>query len=132
MAGLSNAATMLHNRPIRVLLVDDQQQWLDLWGIWLRAEGLCVTTSLNAADLQNKIIMENPDVILLDLFLDKKDGAIICRSLKADAATAGIPVILFSSHRQLEKIASESGADAYIPKSATPAELKQKLLQLLG
>lgn len=58
----------------------------------------------------------NPSVILLDLRMPMSGGGSVLRQLKASPLTRHIPVILFSATNNLQRIAAESGADAFLEK----------------
>lgn len=59
---------------------------------------------------------QNPDLIFLDIWMSGMDGKIICKELKSDPSTRGIPVVLFSANRDTKEIATECGADYFILK----------------
>jgi two-component system cell cycle response regulator len=76
-----------------------------------------------------------PDIVMLDVYLGSgMDGLEVCRRLKADSATAAIPVILISSHRvsctdRFQGL--ESGADDYLIKPVDLAEMVAHIKALL-
>ena len=74
-----------------------------------------------------KIVAERdlPDVIVSDVMMQPVDGIQLCRELKANVATRGIPVLLVSARRGSESVleAFAAGADDYITKPFSPPEL---------
>ncbi|HMA94547.1 MAG TPA: ATP-binding protein, partial [Polyangiaceae bacterium] len=76
---------------------------------------------------------EHPDVIITDCMMPKMDGVTLLRELKADAATADIPVIMLSANN-LESnrtAARNAGADIYLCKPFSAQELRSAVNQLL-
>jgi CheY-like chemotaxis protein len=75
-----------------------------------------------------------PDLILMDLSLPRMDGWEATRRLKADAALAGIPIIVLSAHamRGDEERARASGCDDFLTKPIDETLLYQKLARHLG
>ncbi len=70
-----------------------------------------------------------PELVLSDVMMPGLDGIELCRALKADAGTAGIPVVLLTARADLaQKLAGlDSGADDYLVKPFHPEELKARL-----
>lgn len=76
---------------------------------------------------------EKPDLILLDMILPKMSGPEVLQHLKADAATAGIPVVVVSSlsEKNRQKLV-EAGAEEYLEKNELmPSNGVNRLPQLL-
>jgi DNA-binding response OmpR family regulator len=65
------------------------------------------------------------DLVILDLMLPGMDGLLVCQAIRADPATAGIPVIMLTARgEEAERIAGlELGADDYVTKPFSPKEL---------
>src|SRR4051812_49117878 len=76
---------------------------------------------------------ENPDCILLDVMMPKKDGLTVAAELKADPDTANIPVILLSAKAQAGDLGAgmATGADEYITKPFDPLELLEVVRRLI-
>jgi CheY-like chemotaxis protein len=103
----------------RILVVDDNEINLKLAAATLRFEGHEVITATDAESAQS-LIRTGPeiDLILLDVSLPRMDGLTFTRILKADPATAQIPVLILtaSAMRGDEQNARAAGADAFITK----------------
>lgn len=115
-----------------LLLVDDDKDWLHLMQRMLRLAGYPVYTSVNAEDLDKKIALTHPAVILLDIHMNGVNGEDICRKLKTDALTAEIPLLLVSSNDDIQQVAEKCGANGFIPKAVALVELKERLLPYLS
>jgi two-component system response regulator VicR len=101
--------------PKKILFIDDDPDVLEIIPIILEKENIVVKTSRDISVLP-EIAKLQPDLILLDEWLPEKKGSCICAELKANVSTAHIPVILISAVSELEYIAKECNADAFISK----------------
>jgi two-component system phosphate regulon response regulator PhoB len=100
----------------RVCIIEDDHDIRDLIGIILTDERYDVSLCSSARAFTNLIETMTPDVIVIDMMLTDGNGMEICRSLKATAATAGIPVLLMSAHSGIEDAMRESCAVDFISK----------------
>ena len=114
-------------RPV-VLAVDDTPENLDVVkGILVPAYKVkAVTSGEMALKLAAK---QPPDIILLDIMMPEMDGYEVCRRLKADPATAGIPVIFLTAKDQTADEAEgfALGAADYIHKPVNPPILQARV-----
>jgi CheY-like chemotaxis protein len=80
----------------RVLVVEDNEAIAELWAQALEGEGYEVLRQESALGVALLLRLWRPDVILLDLGLPSRSGASLLDELKANSATAGIPVLVLS------------------------------------
>lgn len=75
-----------------------------------------------------------PDIVLMDISIPIIDGHEATRILKADRATASIPIIALTAHAQTEDrvLAAEAGCDGYISKPAEPNHVVSEVRRLLA
>ncbi len=113
----------------RVLLVDDQSFFLNMGQNLLRPRGYAVQTASNGREALQAAKSARPDAILLDVETPEMDGFETCRRLKADPATANIPVVMLTASKdpQLMQKAFEAGAAAAILKSMSTERLLNML-----
>jgi CheY-like chemotaxis protein len=80
-----------------------------------------------------KVTAEQPAVVVLDVMMPKLDGIEVTRRIKADPATAAIPVLLLSAKAQAQDIAvgADAGADAYLTKPFEPLDLLERVASLI-
>lgn len=104
--------TLMHNK---ILIVDNDALILAGLRRILEIKGYTIQV-FQSGDIFLKELPFKPNLILLDKQLAGMDGAEICKSLKQNANTIGIPGILISSVRELEIIAEDAGADDFIEK----------------
>ncbi|MDP2157063.1 MAG: diguanylate cyclase, partial [Nitrospirota bacterium] len=93
-------------------------------------EVLWAEDGINAIKL---VKSEKPDIILLDVILPGMDGYEVCRWLKLDENSKGIPVIMLTVKKELsDKISGlQIGADDYLPKPYNELELNARIYALL-
>jgi diguanylate cyclase (GGDEF)-like protein len=105
-----------HNHT--VLAVDDKPLNLRLLREMLEEEGFGVVEASDGVQALERVRDANPDIILLDTNMPNMDGIDVCRHLKADPTTQGIPIIFVSGVNELEdKVhAFQEGATDYITK----------------
>ena len=72
-----------------------------------------------------------PDLIILDINLNNKDGGDICARLKKNLRTRHIPIILISAIMDLKQISQYCGADDYLIKPFNISELENKVMMHL-
>ncbi|NPV58539.1 MAG: response regulator [Actinobacteria bacterium] len=104
--------------PIKVLVIDDERNILDIIRFNLEVEGYEVITSRDGEEALRMVRELKPDLILCDIMMPEVDGLEVCRRLKADGRTNQIPVVMLSARTQAQdKVASiEAGADDFITK----------------
>ena len=76
-------------------------------------------------DALEKIAVQKPDAIILDVMMPEMDGITMCKKLRRNPATATIPVLMLSGRSQLgaELDGLEAGANAYMRKPMDPKEM---------
>ncbi|HEX2501242.1 MAG TPA: response regulator [Methylomirabilota bacterium] len=109
----------------KVMVVDDAVFDTKLMESILRAAGHQVICYGNGEGLEEKVETEQPDVLLLDVVMPRRNGYEVLRSLKKSVVTKGTPVVLVSSKNQSsdEAWGRRQGADDYIGKPFTPEQL---------
>ena len=120
-----------------VLVVDDIATNIKVIAGMLADEGYSVKVAISGRKALEIIPQHRPDIILLDIMMPEMDGFEVCRRLKADPATADIPVIFLSAKDQASDIVGglELGAVDYVTKPVDPAILKARMrthLRLAG
>ena len=117
----------------RLVVVEDEQDLQDLMRYHLEREGYAVTSALSGDRALKIIRAEPPDLIVLDLMLPGMDGLEVCRALKADAATAGIPIVMVTAKSEEADIVTglELGADDYVVKPFSPRVLLARVRAVL-
>lgn len=109
---------MEHATPSRILAVDDTPKYLELLSQILKPEGYELTLAADGSQTLEAAARDQPDLVLLDIVMPGLDGIEVCRRLKADPATQGIPVIFLTAKSEAWDILAgfEVGAADYVRK----------------
>ena len=110
----------------RILLVEDNEMNRDMLSRRLARKGHEVSIAVDGREGVAKAQAERPELILMDISLPELDGWDATRLLRADDATAAIPVIALTAHAmESDRVRSlEAGCDDYDTK---PVELQRLL-----
>ncbi|MCX6356730.1 MAG: response regulator [Candidatus Aureabacteria bacterium] len=119
----------------KIMVVDDEGDLLSLARTRLEKSGYKVMTLEDGACVQEVAKSERPDLILLDVMMTDKSGWDVCRELKADESTRGIPVIVCTAYypgeEYVKRSSGEAGADDYILKPFEAQALLAKIKLLI-
>ena len=99
-----------------VLIADDDPGIIEVTSLILENANYTVVTASNVEETIEKIEQHCPDIVLLDIWLAGKNGAIVAKKLKTNKETQNIPVIMISANNQIASISEQAGADGYIAK----------------
>jgi CheY-like chemotaxis protein len=117
-----------------VLVVDDDPVIQTLLHVNFEMEGYKVVEAMDGVEGLERARADQPDVIVLDIMMPRMNGLEVASALKADSATAGIPVILLSAKAQESDIRAgqSTGAEDYITKPFDPLDLLDRVATLLA
>jgi putative two-component system response regulator len=120
------------SRQVHVLIVDDDAGITTLLEKLLTSEGYVVAVARDGRGAMEAIRRDPPDVILLDVVMPGDDGYSICRTLKSDAKTRLIPVVLITGLADRENRISglDAGADDFLTKPIDRQELLTRVRSL--
>ncbi|MGY1808177.1 response regulator transcription factor [Blastococcus sp. SYSU D00669] len=117
----------------RVLVADDEDDIRALVGVAVRKAGCTVAASVaDGTAALTAARAELPDLAVLDVTMPGSTGLEVCGALRADAATAGIRVLLLSAGASPDDVARglAAGADAYLAKPFGVAALATRVREL--
>ena len=116
----------MSDRPV-VLVIDDSPVAVRAASLLLERSGYTARAATTADEGLRQARALIPRVILLDVELPDGDGYTVCRQLKADPATAHIPVILCTGRGEALDEADRFGVEAaaYLPKPFSPSALRE-------
>ena len=119
---------------MRVLLVEDHEEIWDFLSRRLKRRNFDVVLATDGQEGVDKAKSEAPDVILLDMNLPILDGWTAASIIKADPATASIPIIALTAHAMSgdREKAIAAGCDDYHPKPVDFSRLVQQIEALEG
>ena len=121
----------LPDRPI--LVVDDDAKIVRLVRTYLERDGFSVVTAADGPAALDAIERHRPALVVLDLMLPELDGRAVIRAVRRDDEAAATPILILSARGStLDRIAGlEDGADDYLPKPFSPAELVLRVRSIL-
>jgi len=114
---------------MRVLLVDDEPDQIELYRYGLEHDGFVVLEANEGAAGIAQARSANPDVIVLDLRLPDMDGWEVSARLKADSSTARIPIVILTAAAApgLAQEGEAAGCAAVLVKPCYPSDLARTL-----
>ena len=123
----------------KILIVDDDSDFVEAITLILRPKKFEVVTAYNGKEGIEKVKSERPDLVVLDVMMPEKDGYSVCKELKSDPKWSHIPVLLLTavvSHvpttRFTQQMGMETEADDYIDKPVEPEVLVKRIEALLA
>ena len=113
----------------RVLVVEDEPDVAELIRYNLAKEGYDVALAPSGSDALKLVRDTRPAVVLLDIMIPQLNGWEVCRRLKQDPETRGIPIIMVTGRvEEGDKVLGfELGADDYVTKPFSPRELLARI-----
>lgn len=117
--------------PPRILLVDDDPGILDVVGYALENAGFAVDTASDGESALSAAAEDGFDVVVLDVMLPDVPGTEVCRRLRLEGN--GVPVVMLTAKdAELDRVLGlELGADDYVTKPFSNAELVSRLRAIL-
>ena len=115
--------------PARVLIVDDLELNRELLARRVSRQGHEVGFAVNGREALAALRAEAWDLVLLDITMPELDGYQTLQAIKADAALAGLPVIMVSAIEETDSVVRciELGADDYLTKPFNPVVLRARI-----
>jgi len=114
----------------RILVVDDEQHIINLAKMYLEQERYTVESTTDGLDAYNRIVTNEPALVVLDIMLPGMDGFEICRRIRTNS---DVPIIMVTARDEdIDKIVGlELGADDYLTKPFNPRELVARIKAIL-
>src|SRR3954467_1048189 len=124
-------AAPITERPI--LVVDDDAKIVRLVRTYLERDGFSVVTAADGPGALDAIETHEPALVVLDLMLPELDGRAVIRAVRRDEEAGRTPILILSARgTTIDRIAGlEDGADDYLPKPFSPAELVVRVKAIL-
>ena len=122
-----------HMAEARIYVVEDEPDIAEVLTYNLRKEGFDVHLEGRGDTALEAIRRDPPDLVILDLMLPGVDGLEVTRTLKRDAATSRVPIVMLTARgEEVDRIVGlELGADDYISKPFSPREVVLRVKAVL-
>jgi two-component system alkaline phosphatase synthesis response regulator PhoP len=123
----------MKKKDIKILLVDDEQDILEIVGYNLSQEGYKIVTASNGKEAVIKAQKELPQLIIMDVMMPEMDGMEACENIRKIPALQNVIITFLTARSEdYSQVAGfEAGADDYIAKPIKPKVLVSKVKALL-
>jgi DNA-binding NarL/FixJ family response regulator len=123
--------TVRKSRP-RVVLADDHPHVLAAFGRLLGSSCDVVGSVSNGHDAVEAVMALRPDILVADLMMPDMDGLEVCRRVKHAAPEIAVVIVTAFDDAQVQKVALEAGASAFIPKHIAADALECTVRQIFA
>ena len=135
-AGASKTATAAAGAPVpsegcslRILIVDDDEDLRVLVGRVLKQSGHQVLEAADGCEALDMIRKDQPDLVLLDLYMPPPDGMEVLRTLRSQPQTANLPVVILTAagDEVSTRMSFDMGATDFLSKPFSPPQLNARV-----
>ena len=118
---------------VKIMVVEDSPTYLRQISALLQDQGYYIITAIDGEEAMEKAVQDDPNLIVLDVILPKKNGFQVCRQLKTSPATQNIKILMLTSKTQDSDRfwGLKQGADEYITKPFDNNDLVATVAKLL-
>jgi DNA-binding response OmpR family regulator len=118
----------------RVLIVDDEANIVAALDYLLRRSGYEVSVAATGDEALRQVEAFAPDLVLLDVMMPQKSGYEVCRRIRERPEWAAVKVVMLSAKGREAEVSKgmSLGADLYVTKPFSNAELVARIRELLG
>ena len=119
----------MENSDLKILLVDDEPDILEILEFHLKKEGYKVKTAQNGLEGIEKAKKSKPDLIVLDIMMPEMNGIEVCQELRSSSGFEDTIIVFLSARSEdfTQITALDSGGDGYIVKPIKPNIFKSKI-----
>ncbi len=116
-----------------ILIVDDEPMTRNLLRLMLERAGFRILEAEDGLQALKVVAAQSPDLLILDVMMPNMDGITVCETLRAEAETAVLPVILLSARTSSEavRLGLAAGADRYLSKPISREELIRNIHEVM-
>ncbi len=118
----------------KILIADDEQNIVISVEFLMKREGFVVSIAHDGEEALARIREDKPDLVLLDVMMPEKNGFDVCQEVRADAALAGVRILMLTARGRDTEVAKGMalGADGYMTKPFSTKDLVEKVRELLA
>ena len=114
----------------KILVVDDDPDIGTMLKMMLEYKGYAVTLLSNAGKTEQLLSNKVTDLVILDMLIAGTNGTDVCRSIRSNPLSAGVPVLMISALPDARKVCIDAGANDFISKPFEMQELLSKINNL--
>ena len=116
----------------RILLVEDDEELRKLWALYLAPLGHEIFQAVNGLEALYLAKEQQPDLIVLDLMMPTASGDVVLGFTRSTDELKDITVLVVSAHPELDKLAAEYEADAWLKKPVNVDDFRSVVQRLLA
>ncbi len=118
----------------RILIVDDEPNIVVSLEFLMKREGFEVAVATDGEAALKSVEEKQPDLVLLDIMLPKKNGFEVCQTIRANPDWQGVKIVMLTAKGRDTEVAKGTalGADAYMTKPFSTKDLIAQVRQILG
>lgn len=119
----------------KVLIIEDDEHISKIYNIKLKAEGIDVTIARDGVEGLEKVVSEDPALVLLDLMTPKKDGFEVLAEIKKMPNRKDVPVIILSNLGQqsdIDRVMALGAVDYLVKANLSFQEVVAKIREYIG
>ena len=119
---------------VDILIAEDEPSILEALTFVLRRAGWTVQTVTDGEAVMNAVRRDRPRVLVLDIMMPKRSGFEVLKQIRGNEATAALPVLVLTAKGQQQdrKVAEELGADSFVTKPYSNADVVEAVRALFG
>lgn len=123
----------MENRPLKVLVVDDEPDIVEILSYNLTKENFEVSKAYNGYEAVSFALKNHPDLIIMDIRMPEMNGIEACRMIKKNEQLKDIPVLFLTADNDeyTSLSAVEAGGDHFVTKPIRPAILMGMIHELI-
>jgi DNA-binding response OmpR family regulator len=119
---------------IDILIAEDEPSILEALDFVLKRAGWTISAVMDGDAVMDAVRRQRPRVLVLDIMLPKRSGFEVLKQIRADRTTADLPVLVLTAKGQQQdrRIAEELGANKFVTKPYSNADVVDAVRSLLG
>jgi two-component system alkaline phosphatase synthesis response regulator PhoP len=124
----------MRNRPLKVLVVDDEPDIVEILSYNLAKENFEVSKAYNGYEAVSFALKNQPDLIIMDVRMPEMNGIEACRMIKKNELMKNIPVLFLTADNDeyISLSAVEAGGDHFVTKPIRPSILMGMIHELIN